>query len=440
MKKKNDISKTIKDVVSNIQPSAVTDDKAASENPNIETSPPPRRFKANKKYFTISVYAIGIILVAAIIWKVINITNFIKIMKDFFRLISPFLAGAFIAFLLNPMVNFFHDKFFTRFIKIKNSKAKKILSILITYVIFIGFIVVLLAFVIPQIISSLRDLATKIPHWLDRIVDSIRIFAERHPNLDLDIDAIEETIYKNSSLELVIERLSNFMPDIFSFLLTTSITIIKLIFNTLIAIIVSIYIIADKKELSHGFRRILYAFFPSHATSEIIDILKETNSVFGGFIFGKAVDSLIIGMLCFILMTILGLDYAVLISVMVGITNMIPYFGPYIGGAVGMLILIISSPVKALIFGIMILALQQFDGLYLGPKILGKSIGIRPLWIIVSITIGGNTFGILGMFLGVPVFTVMLYIFEKIVDRLLKKKKLTFDENITDLNHHIKQE
>ena len=142
----------------------------------------------------------------------------------------------------------------------------------------------------------------------------------------------------------------------------------------------------------------------------------------------KALDSLIIGCLCFILMTIFDLDYAVLISIVVGITNMIPYFGPFIGAIPGFLILLIVNPWKSLGFLVMILILQQFDGLYLGPKLMGSSVGMKPLWIIVSITLGGKIAGVLGMFLSVPLGAILVYLFNLLIDRVLSKKNIDRDK------------
>ena len=139
----------------------------------------------------------------------------------------------------------------------------------------------------------------------------------------------------------------------------------------------------------------------------------------------KALDSLIIGCLCFIFMTIFNLDYAVLISMVVGITNMIPYFGPYIGGVLGGIIIVIINPLQVIFFAIMILIIQQFDGLFLGPKILGNSTGLKPLWVIFAIVVGGAMFGVLGMFLGVPTMAVICYILNIIIEHFLKKRNIT---------------
>jgi predicted PurR-regulated permease PerM len=169
----------------------------------------------------------------------------------------------------------------------------------------------------------------------------------------------------------------------------------------------------------------MYALMPAKTVNLIKEVLKESANIFIGFILGKALDSLIIGIICFVLMMIFQFPYAVLISVIVGITNMIPYFGPYFGGAIGFLFVLINSPIKALFFVLLILVIQQFDGLYLGPKILGNSTGLSPLWVIFAITVGGSLFGVLGMFLGVPCVAVISYILNRIISHLLNKKHVS---------------
>ena len=198
-----------------------------------------------------------------------------------------------------------------------------------------------------------------------------------------------------------------------------------LVISFIISIMVSVYMISDHKNLFYQGKRLIYAILPYKPANTLRNVLRESGRIFTSFIFGKALDSLIIGIICFIAMVIFRFPYAVLISVVVGITNMIPYFGPYIGGAVGFLFILIVSPFKALLFALLILVIQQFDGLYLGPKILGDKTGLKPLWVIFSITVGGSLFGVLGMFLGVPCVAVLGYILNQVVTHFLGKKNIT---------------
>ena len=204
-------------------------------------------------------------------------------------------------------------------------------------------------------------------------------------------------------------------------------SIISWIINIILAFVISCYLMSSKHRIIHGMKRIIYALFDQETAYKVIFTIKECNHIFGQYIIGKALDSLIIGIICFVLMCILHLQYALLISIIVGITNMIPYFGPFIGAIPGLIILLIISPKQALIFLILIFLLQQFDGTILGPKILGDSTGLSPIWIIFAITVGGATGGVVGMFLGVPVIAVLVYLMNHIFDYMLYKKHLKTD-------------
>ena len=180
----------------------------------------------------------------------------------------------------------------------------------------------------------------------------------------------------------------------------------------------------DKEKLIRNFKRLIYVIMKKNTAERFISTLKDANEIFSNFVIGKALDSLIIGIICFIFMKMVGLEYAMLISVIVGITNMIPYFGPFIGAIPGSILLLTVNWKMAFVFIIWIVVLQQFDGLYLGPKILGDRLGLRPLWIIFAITVGGYFFGPIGMFLGVPTVAVIAYLLDRWITRVLIKKNI----------------
>ena len=205
-------------------------------------------------------------------------------------------------------------------------------------------------------------------------------------------------------------------------------SVISWVVDITIAIIVSVYMLIDRNRLITNFRKLIYAVMKRDKADKLLGTLSECNKIFGSFIIGKTIDSVIIGFMCFAFMTIIGLKYAILISVIVGITNMIPYFGPFIGAIPGVIILLTADFKQAVIFAVLILALQQFDGLYLGPKILGDSTGLRPLWIIFAITIGGWAAGPIGMFLGVPCVAVIAFLVQNKIDRKLSEKNI--DESV----------
>lgn len=381
------------------------------------------RFQANSNYFTISVYAIGVIFVGALIVKLfVSWTETVRTARQIINILMPFIIGGLIAFILNPAavrVCYLLE----RFCHLKNEKARKILSIAITYLLVVGVIAVILFGIVPQIIKSTSDLVNYIPTAVNDIyhfVDNLEVYFP-----DLDMNIVRDAI--NKALPDVISSIRSFAGNLVPTLYQVSMVVIQWLLNLVIAIIVSVYMLSDKKPLKNSLRAVVLAFVPLKHIQTIMAILREAYKLFSSFIIGKALDSTIIGVLCFVLMTILQLPYAVLISVIVGITNMIPYFGPFIGAVPGTLILLLIAPVKSLIFVALILVLQQFDGLILGPKILGDSTGLKPLWIIIAITIGGSIGGVLGMFLGVPVVAFLRYLANQIIAHRLRVRHLLKD-------------
>lgn len=397
-----------------------------SDTGSKESSDPAKkihRFIPNSKYFTILCYALLFVLGSILIYKFVgNFHATVNGIGYIINLISPFLAGAFIALVLFPLVKLMYRKVFIGLFHMKSEKAAKYLSIFFTYVIAIGLLILLLGVVIPQIIKSITEITEQLPVWYKSAITFIDEFEANHPALNdtIDYSAINDKI--EQALPGVISYVTSMLTNIVPVVVNTSVAIVKGLVSFIISIIVSVYMISDHKNLFYQGQRLMYALFPVRAVNITKEILKESASIFIGFILGKALDSLIIGIICFVLMMIFQFPYAVLISVIVGITNMIPYFGPYIGGAIGFIFVLINNPIKALFFILLILVIQQFDGLYLGPKILGDSTGLSPLWVIFAITVGGSLFGVLGMFLGVPCIAVISYILNRIIKFLLRKK------------------
>lgn len=391
-------------------------------------------FIKNDKYFSIVIYGLIFIFFSIVIFKLIgdlSITS--KVISQLFKILSPFITGGFIALILYPLVKKLYNNIFTNIFKIKSAKLKKVLSIIVAYLIAIGFIVILLVFVIPQIYLSLQEIIDKLPIWYDNAYDYIITFENNHEHWTF-VDFKEVNDYIQSLYPKILEYLSNIVTNMVPYIFNTSMAIVKGLVNFIIAIIVSVYMISDHRNLFYQAKRVLYGVLPRKTADSARVIIRNSASIFLNFIFGKAVDSLIIGILCFIIMTIFRMPYSVLISVIVGITNMIPYFGPYIGGVIGGLFIIITNVFLVIPYAIMILVIQQLDGLVIGPKIIGDSTGLKPLWVIFGITIGGSLWGVLGMFLGVPIVAVLGYIIDLIVEHFLNKKKVnvkpydSFDE------------
>ncbi len=381
--------------------------------------------KKNNVYLKICMYTIGTVVICSLFIKIIfNYDEFQKFVSDLFRNAQPFIIGFFISYIINPVVKIVDKSLLGKLFKIRATKIRKIIAIVISYVIFLAMLVLLLIYVLPEVLRSLQNIINFMPKYFSMAYDRINGFFESIEKKFPDIDIS----YFKHQVEGALPELFNFGTDymgkMVSNIISISFSILETIYTVIVAIIVSTYMIADRKLLTKNMAKFVYALFPRRKADVICETAAESNIIFYNYVISKAVDSFIIGMITFIAMTLLQLDYPLMISIFVGVTNMIPYFGPFLGAAPGIIILFIISPVKALIFAIMILIIQQFDGLYLGPKLLGDSVGLSPLWIIFGITIGGAYFGVIGMFLGVPVIAVIAHLLSKYVVHRLNKKKL----------------
>lgn len=311
------------------------------------------QFQSNQRYFTICIYTVFVIIAACIIFRIIFHWNAtIQIFKDLLSNMSSFVVGILIAFMISPLASYIHDKLLINVCHLQNKKLCKLLSILITYIIVLGFIAVCLVYIIPQLISSISDLSANIPLMYITFSRWLRDFA--YENDFINNNLINQFIDKLSPkmMELSTALASKLIPWLYS----ASIAIIKWFIMIIIAIVVSIYLLSDKKIIFHNIKKLLFAFLPKHIAESTIEIATNCNKIFTGYIIAKAIDSLIIGVLCFFIMNILNLPYSVLISVIVGITNMIPYFGPYIGAVPGIIILTVTGFKYGIVFAIMILA------------------------------------------------------------------------------------
>lgn len=389
------------------------------------------RFESNQRYFTICIYTVFVILAACVIFRVIfHWDSTMALIKNFLSSMSSFIIGILIAFIVSPLVNYIHDKLLTEILQMDNKKVKKVLSILFAYIIVLGFIAVCLVYIIPQLIASLSELSANIPVMYTTFSTWLR-------ELSYEMDFINNNTVNriiNNMTPKIMEFSTALASRLIPLLYSTSVAVIRWLIMIIIAVVVSVYLLSDKKIIFGTVKKILYAFLDQKTAKRVIEISKNCNAIFTGYIIAKAIDSLIIGLLCFFIMNVLQLPYTVLISVIVGVTNMIPYFGPYIGAVPGIFILTVLKLKYGIIFAVMILVLQQFDGLILGPRLLGDSTGVRPILILFAITFGGAYMGVAGMFLGVPVVAVIQYLFTLLLDRKLKEKQVMMDVEQEETN------
>lgn len=385
------------------------------------------KFTQNNKYYTICVYALITVLIATIgIKLIVNWESTSGFIGNLIDVISPFLVGFLIAYIINPLSKFISQKVLRNLLRIKSVGVRKVISILLSYVIVFGLIATIMFYIIPQIADTLTQISSFIDSaqtGYNRVIAEIKSFDDKYA--DLDLTAVYEFIndIPNVISKFITESLPQIVPTIFS----TASSLISGVVDGAIAIIVSMYMLIDKPRLINNAKRVTYAVFGSKKGDVIVTTAGECNEIFGDFIIGKMIDSLIIGCLCWIAMTFLDIPYALMISVIVGVTNMIPYFGPFIGAVPGAVLLIIVDFKFAFIFVILIIILQQFDGLYLGPKILGESTGLRPIWIIFAITVGGWVAGVIGMFLGVPVVAVIAFLVDRFISSKINRRNVVFE-------------
>ena len=271
--------------------------------------------------------------------------------------------------------------------------------------------------------NSIVMLFTNFPSYIQGVQDLLVMMQDRY-GIDLQ-QAIKMLDDSETMVKEVYSLATAAMPQIVDSIGSVASNFVG-VFTSVAA---SIYMLADKEHLIHQLRTLAHAFLPEKAADNTLRICHYANVNFTGFFVGKIIDSAIIGVITFVAMTILRLDFALLISVFIGITNIIPVFGPFIGAIPSIFILLLVDPIQAIIFGVLILVIQQLDGNFIGPKILGSSIGISALWILFSIVVGGDLFGIVGMVVGVPVFATLYGLAQEFVHYTLDKRGIDAEGN-----------
>lgn len=277
--------------------------------------------------------------------------------------------------------------------------------------------------VIPELYKSINGLIITLPKQVNSFMDWLNAYVSS----DSKISGYLEIGLKNGTEFFENWAKSDFLPqakNIMAGVTTGVINAVKIVFNVAIGIIISIYVLMSKEEFIGQSKKLVYALLPGKSANAVIHTVHKSNEIFGGFISGKIIDSLIIGILCFICLYFMKMPYALLVSVIVGVTNVIPFFGPYLGAVPSAILIMLANPLQGVYFIIFILILQQVDGNIIGPAILGESTGLSSFWVVFAILVGGGLFGILGMIIGVPAFAVMFYVLRKTINYILRRKHL----------------
>ena len=374
-----------------------------------------------KRALTYIAAGAGIILVYFLMQNWDEVTDLWSTAADILR---PFTIGLIFAYLLNGPLMFF-EKHLGFVEKNKPRRAlRRTLAIIITWVATIAVLGAFFYIIMPDVMESVNTLINNIPGYLESLQNLVRTVAE---NYNLELPFIDEFLEFRISSEVAMKLLMDYgeelLPQIAN-IANISVQIGGAIFDIVIAVILSVYMMFSKETLIAQMKKALYAILKKDAAATMVRVARESHRIFSGFINGKLLDSLIIGILCFIGMSIIGFDFTLLISFIVGCTNVIPFFGPFLGAIPSVLILLMVDPWQAFWFAIFVFILQQLDGNVIGPKILGDSTGLPAIWVMFAILVGGGIFGIIGMFIGVPAFAVIYEFTKEILENRLKKKEI----------------
>ena len=390
------------------------------------------RFKKNEKYASIAFYAfISIGGAALFTLGLINFDVLMSGIKRFFEVLSPLTYGFVIAYLCVPLVNFFERKIF-RFKKAKKERPilKRVLSITAAYVVLFTCITAFIVILVPQIVNSYNDLTGHVGQyiataqsWADGFVRHFPLFNGRYDTFGefLDVNEI------SADIKSVISNSYKYIETASNYIISYAGRFVIEMKNLIIGIFFAVYLLFYKEKLSAQLKKLTSAVLSRKAYLNVVNLSRYTHEAFGGFIIGKILDSLIIGILTFILTGIFKMPFFPLLSLVVGVTNVIPIFGPFIGAVPTAFIVLIAEPRKVFLFIILIIIIQQLDGNVIGPKILGDKVGIGAMWVMVSIIIAGGFFGLTGMVLGVPTFAVLYTLTKQFAEARLKKKALPDD-------------
>ena len=358
-------------------------------------------------------------------------------------IISPFIYGFVMAYLLSPIYNATVRGLYKLLGKYFKNKQRlfsfcKLVASVVAVVCLIGAVAGLIALIVPQVIESLTGILKSLPQRLTQLSALFNDITSKMDNKRLAMKMSE--IYaqvQTNLIELAQTKLLPGMGTLVGQVSTQVLLTLKTMMNVMIGVMACVYMLNSKERFQGQFKKVILATLPKEKAEAVFDFAKFTNRTFGGFINGKIIDSIIIGIICFILMEIFGFPYPILISAIIGITNVIPFFGPFIGAIPAAIIILLVSPIHALYFLVLIFVLQQVDGNIIGPTILGNTTGIASFWVLFSIVIGGGLFGFIGMVLGVPVFAIIYYYFSRNINKRLEAKGLeSRTDSYEDLNKY----
>lgn len=392
------------------------------------------KLQINKKYLLIGL--IAFIVIAASIcfyYLIFHGDRFSAQIDSLFKILSPVLYGIIFAYLMTPLVNRI-EKYLLMPLFIKDNsmlsgkqkKYMRLLSVLLTIVIVILLIYGFFSILIPNIVKSIRSISYQFPYYVQNLTNWSAKFLEDNPDIEAMVIRFLDT-YSEEFLNYINNSIMPQMETVLKQVSLSLISVLKVLWNFIIGMVISIYVLFSKETFAGQGKKIIFALFSTKTANQLIKDIRFVSDTFIGFISGKIVDSIIIGFICFAGTSILKMPYALLISVIVGVTNIIPFFGPYLGAIPSAILILMVNPIKCIYFILFILVLQQVDGNFIGPKILGESTGLSGFWVIFSITIFGGIMGVPGMIIGVPFFAVFYAMVKRATNKKLLKKGLPLE-------------
>lgn len=388
------------------------------------------RFQIDKKYIRMGITAF-IVIAASICfyYLVFHGDRFSSQINALLTVVSPVIYGIIIAYLLTPLVNGLETNLLypvLQRMKRTSHRSKKYvrgISIILTLIIVGMFIYAFFSILIPNIVTSIKSISVQFPSYIENLTNWSTRFLADNPDIEVMVVRFLDT-YSEEFYDYLNNTIVPQMETIVKQVSLSMISLLKILWNFIIGFVISIYVMYSKETFAGQAKKIVYSILRTPTANQFIKDVRFASDTFIGFISGKIIDSFIIGCICFIGTSLLKMPYALLISVIVGVTNVIPFFGPYLGAVPSAILILMVSPVKCFYFIIFILILQQVDGNLIGPKILGESTGLSGFWVIFSITVFGGIMGIPGMIIGVPLFAVLYAFFRRHTNRRLEKRGL----------------
>ncbi len=383
--------------------------------------------KKENHYFAWGLTAVAVVCTILLFYDVVFRSSIVlEYMGKLLTILAPVLYGCVIAYLLSPVVNWFERAIFRHGGQKTPKKWVRAISMLLTWLLVLAFLYGLMSILLPELYKSILQLVDNAQNYYNTVYYWVLHIVEDNPNFASWVSKMFNQYYNEAltwlrenlvpQLQTAVQAFTGGILGLFTFLK-----------NLLLGIIVSIYLMASKEGFAAASCKLCYTLLPERWAAWLIRGVKAADGIFSGFVRGKLLDSLIIGVICFFCSSLFQFPYAPLVSVVVGVTNIIPFFGPFLGAIPSAFLILLDTPVKSLYFILFVLVLQQFDGNILGPKILGDSTGISGFWVMVAILVGGGLWGIMGMFLGVPLFACVYTAVQSYSEYRLKKRGLPLD-------------